>query len=41
MSSLAFCLPANGDTGVGNIRLDIATGLWDSEYVCQGTVIHM
>jgi hypothetical protein len=38
---LAFCLPANGDTGVSNIRLDIATGLWNSEYVCWGTVIHM
>jgi hypothetical protein len=37
----AFRLPANGDTGVGNIRLDIATSLWNSEYVCRGTVIHM
>ena len=41
ISSPTLPLPANGDTGVGNVRLDIATGLWDSEYVCRETIIHM
>jgi hypothetical protein len=41
ISSPTFRLPANGDTGVGNVTVDIATRLWDSEYVCRGTIVHM
>jgi len=41
VSSPAFRLPADGDTGVSKVRVDMATGLSDSEYVCRATTMHM